>query len=324
MNNSFYIYSNCKLKIVRLHICTWDIKNAKSKLELGMEIENDAEAQLKVPFQVSILLPFDLLGVEIESLHNKLCNEKYSQYIFNDIIRSSDIIDEDSKRGKVLHFKERGKLAVVPVVWKDPKRGNTLNLEINPSGVEDNLYVRMMIDLNADTMAVVKNGIAKKGYIFDFKVNESRNMPDSLVTKIKSSDLVQIRNVFLFHAVPDTYSVDFYDSNKFKSLRKLECDVFAEYTGIEELKKDEYMILFNKESQKNAYSFYTCFSDEIIGAKQIILAIGANIFCSFLFAFPALRNSWDCSQGWVGQFPWEWILAMLILGGLWLYIRREK
>lgn len=324
MNNSFYVFGNIPLTIERLHICTWDIKRANSKMEIGMEIKNDEASCIQNPVQISLLIPFGQKDIEVKSLHGELCEEKFSQYIFNDIIKSSDIIDEDAKRGKVLHFKERGDLAVLPVETKVLQDGKILNLTINPSGVKENIYVRLIMDLDVNTVANVKNGIAKKGFIFDFKINESRNMPDSLVTKIKSSDLLTIKQVFLFHAVPDSYNIDFYDSNKFKSIRELETEVFADYTGIEELKNDEYMILFNKDTGKKAFSFYTCFSNEIIGTKQIVLAIGANILCSLLFSLPSFRNSWNCYKPWSVQFPWEWIVAVLVLIAMFIYIQRKK
>lgn len=324
MNNSFYVYSNSSLTIERLHICTWDIKGTNSKMEIGMEIVNDRSSNIQGPVQISLSIPFGQKDIEVKSLHNELCEEKFSQYIFNDIIKSSDIIDEDAKRGKVLHFKGRGNLAVLPVESMVSQDGKILNLTINPSGVTDNIYVRLIMELNVKTVAIVKNGIAKKGYIFDFKINESRNMPDSLVTKIKSSDLLTVNQVFLFHAVPDSYNIDFYDSNKFKSIRKLETEVFADYTGIEELRNEDYMILFNKDTEKKAYSFYTCFSDEIIGTKQIMLAIGANILCSLLFSLPSFRNSWNCYEPWSAQFPWEWIIAVLVLIVMFVYIKSKK
>lgn len=324
MNNSFYVYSNSSLTIERLHICTWDIKGTNSKMEIGMEIVNDRSSNIQSPVQISLSIPFGQKDMEVKSLHNELCEEKFSQYIFNDIIKSSDIIDEDAKRGKVLHFKGRGNLAVLPVEPMVSQEGKILNLTINPSGVTDNIYVRLIMELNVKTVAIVKNGIAKKGFIFDFKINESRNMPDSLVTKIKSSDLLTVNQVFLFHAVPDSYNIDFYDSNKFKSIRKLETEVFADYTGIEELRNEDYMILFNKDTEKKAYSFYTCFSDEIIGTKQIMLAIGANILCSLLFSLPSFRNSWNCYKPWSAQFPWEWIIAVLILIVMFVYIKSKK
>ena len=324
MNNSFYLYSDSSLTVERLHICTWDIKGSKSKLEIGLEILNNEASRIQNTVHISLSVPFDLKDINVKSLHNELCEETFSQYIFNDIIKGSDIIDEDAKRGKVIHFKERGNLAVLPVETEILQNGNILKMTINPSGVKDNIYVRLIMDLNVNTVAMVKNGIAKKGFIFDFKINESRNMPDSLVTKIKSSDLLTVKQVFLFHAVPDSYNIDFYDSNKFKSIRKLETEVFADYTGIKELRNNDYIILFNKDTNNSAYSFYTCFSNEIIGTKQIMLAIGANILCSLLFSLPSFRNSWNCYKPWPAQFPWEWIVAVLILIFMFVYIKRKK
>ena len=100
--------------------------------------------------------------------------------------------------------------------------------------------------------------------------------------------------------------------------------MFAGYTGITELKDTDHIILFNKESGKDSYSFYTCFSSEIIGTKQIVLAIGANILCSVLFAIPGLRLSWDFEKLWYVQFPWEWCLAILVLVSLVIYVFKKK
>ncbi len=312
MNNSVYLYSSQEIVIERLHLCTWDVRGGKTRFELGIEISNDPKHQLSESFQVSVHLPFTICKENVKSLHKSLCDEKISRYIFNDIISSSDIIDEDPMRGKVLHFKERGDLAVIPAkIVEGPT--DELTFDINPNTIKFNLYLRVLIELNETTIAIKKKGIAKNSYIFDFKINERRNMPEELVTHINSSDLIKVRHVFLFHVVPDTYNIDFYDSNKFKSIRKIEKDVFAGYTGIKELRDTDHIILFNKESNKESYSFYTCFSSEIIGIKQVVLAIGANILCSLLFAIPGLRLNWNSGERWYIQFPWEWCLALLVL-----------
>jgi Ca2+ transporting ATPase len=95
---------------------------------------------------------------------------------------------------------------------------------------------------------------------------------------------------------------------------------YTKYPG----KDTDHIILFNKESGKDSYSFYTCFSSEIIGTKQIVLAIGANILCSLLFAIPGLRLNWDFERLWYVQFPWEWCLAILILVSLVIYVFKKK
>ena len=314
MENAFYIYSKTPLIIERLHLCTWDIRGGEAHLEIGIEIENKDNC-LSSECTINVQLPFEILNESVRSLHESLCDEKYSRYIFNDIIESTKIIDSDVKRGKVLCFKERGELAILPAK-AEVVDGSKLRFSIPAVSVDSNVYVRVMIDTNQESLAEVKSGVAKKLYLFDYKINERRNIPEALVQEVRPDEFVQINSAFLFHVVPNDFEVTFYDSNKFKSLRKLEKKVFADYTGIEQIEKEESIILFNKESKKNSYSFYTSFSDEIIGTKQILLAIGANILCSLLFALPALRNSWDCSKSCSSQFPWEWIAAAAILVGL--------
>lgn len=323
MNNSFYIYSSQKVVIERLHLCTWDVRGGKARFELGIEILNDGDYKFHSPLKISVHLPFTIREKKIISLHKSLCDEKISRYIFNDIISSSDIIDEDPMRGKILHFKERGNLAIIPAkIIKFST--NEVTFEINPNAIKYNLYLRVLMELDSNTIAIEKSGIAKKNYIFDFKINERRNMPENLVTRIKSSDLLEVNQVFLFHVVPYSYNIDFYDSNKFQSIRKIEKDVFAEYTSIKELTETDHIILFNKDTGKASYSFYTCFSREILGTKQIVFAIGANILCSLLFAIPGLRLNWNSKNVWYVQFPWEWCLALMVLVSFIVYVYKKK
>jgi hypothetical protein len=317
--NSLYIYSkNNNLTIERLHLCTWNFNSSMSKLEIGFEIEKN----LDKPFNVSMNFPFDVENGNIKSLHDALCDEKNSRYIFNDIITSAKIIDNDAKRGKILHFKKRNDLAIIPVKYKCKQ--HEIVFSINPQNIPCNLYFRVLITLQIPTIAEVKLGIAKKTFIYDIKVNESRNIPDDLVREIKSTDLLKIKTVFVFHVVPENYSIDFYDSNKFRSVRKLEKDVFATYTEIKELSKDDFIILFNKETDKESYSFYTCFTNEIIGTRQIVLAIAANILCSFLFILPEVRKGWSSKTSWFFQIPVEWFLAFVVLVILICYLFKRK
>lgn len=323
MNNSFYLFSSQKITIERLHLCTWDVREGNTRFELGVEILNEKNNLFQNSLKLSIYLPFKINTTKVISLHESLCDEKNSRYIFNDIILSSDIIDEDPMRGKILHFKERGDLAIIPAKKIEYSTG-VLTFEIDPKAIKCNIYLRVMIELDSNTIAIEKKGIAKKSFIFDFKINEQRNMPEDLVMRIKSSDLLKVKHVFLFHVVPYNYTIDFYDSNKFKSIRKIEKDVFARYTGMTELNNTDHVILFNKETGKDSYSFYTCFSSEIIGTKQIILAIGANILCSLLFAIPGLRLNWKSGEVWHVQFPWEWCFAILVLALYVIYVCKKK
>lgn len=146
MNNSFYIFSSQKLTIERLHLCTWDVRGGKTRFELGIEILNEANNILQSPFKISIHLPFTISIEKVISLHKSLCDEENSRYIFNDIISSSDIIDEDLMRGKVLHFKERGDLAIIPAKIFEYST-DVLTFEINPNAIKCNLYLRVLIEL---------------------------------------------------------------------------------------------------------------------------------------------------------------------------------
>lgn len=325
MENSIYLYSKDKVVVERLHICTWDFKDGtKTKVELGFEIDNTQPSDSD-KLRLSVHLPFEVESSQIKSLHETLCNEKYSRYIFNDVIASSDMIGGDAKRGKLLHFKERGCLSIIPANFTvNSEDASQIDFIIDTKNIDANVYIRVLIATDLTTIAETRSGITKKSFIFDLKVNERRNIPDDLIMKVNADEFVDIKNVFVFHVTPDDYDLDFYDSNRFKSLRMLEKDIFAGYTGIKELQEDDFVIIFLKQSRNTSYSFYTTFSYEIIGNNQILLAIGTNIICSFLFALPSFRSNLSTEKAWYAQIPCEWWISLAILMLVGFSILRRK
>ena len=221
MDNSFFFYSNQKLIIERLHLCTWDVGGKTTYIELGIEILNDESTTLPDEVVINAYIPFEINDSGIKSLHGSLIQEKYSRYIFNDIMSSADIIDEDASRGKVIHFKKRNDLAILPAKW-NVSDNHQLEVEISKHSVSCNLYIRLIIEINTPTLAVTTHGIAKNSYLFDFKVNERRNMPESLVSLINANDILSVRSVFcsiLFQIITTLIFMIPIDSNQYESWR---------------------------------------------------------------------------------------------------------
>ena len=165
-----------------------------------------------------------------------------------------------------------------------------------------------------------------QGYIYDFKINETRNLPQDIYELKKNNglEICKVKKAFCLHAIPENFVFSFVDSSKLKNIRKLESIAFQRYLPeIERISKDCYNIMFLKDDNsdnKEGYSLFTICTEETIGSQQIALAIGANILCSLLFALSSLRFIRNPNIEWYCQIPWEYWTALGILLILCIYL----
>lgn len=166
------------------------------------------------------------------------------------------------------------------------------------------------------TLARVKKGITKTDYIFDFKLNERRNIPDNAYDIIKNEyRFCEIKSSFCFHIIPNSYNISYVDQNKLRNIRELEVEAFKQYLPDElaSMKEGRYIIVFNKNQDSDAYSFFSIFTKETIGTKQMAFAIMANILCSLLFAIASFRYSVNEGVFFWKYLPAEYWIALGIL-----------
>jgi len=334
MDNSFFILSKQQVEISRFHICTWDIENKNSFFEIGVEFmfPNDVKEldfKLVLPslqkktlslalneFPTSLTLTPNIKEPTILCLSNNLVNLDNSKFIFNDNILNFSEIKGDKRNGAVLSFESRtpNKLAISPA--EDIiTEGQVVSFKVRFQG-EIHCYTRLLIKTPQKTLATEKKGITQTRLIYDFKLNERRNLPENVYKIVKKDySLCKINNCFCFHVVPNSFNISFVDQTMLKNIRKLEVLAFNKYFSneFEPIKEDRYMIIFNKHKGADSYSFFTIFTKEIIGAKQVLLAIGANILCCFLFSVSALRTSYDSSTNFWEQIPLEYWIAIAVI-----------
>ena len=94
--------------------------------------------------------------------------------------------------------------------------------------------------------------------------------------------LLKIQSTFCLHCVPSDYELGFSDSAKLKNVRKLEMDAFCHYLPLLKGMRGGYNIVFLKEKNENGNSFFTTFSKEYIGNKQLLIALVTNLICNLL------------------------------------------
>ena len=319
MDNAYYIFAKKQIDIERLHICTWEFPSDSSYIEIGVEFSYECFKENIL--QLSLAAPFVKANDSVTCLLKNLSDRANGRFIFNDVVSGIDNVGEDSRDGSILKFDKREKLTVLPCDI-DVKEG-LISFQIKkPKKHEGNLYFRVLIKLGNDTIAIKKSGIAQTTFIYDFKINETRNLPQNVYDLKKDSglEICKVKNVFCLHAIPDNFVFSFVDSSKLKNIRKLETSAFQQYLPeIKGISKDCYNIIFLKESGKESYSFFSICTEETIGSKQIALAVGANILCSLLFALSTLRFVKDSTIEWYRQIPWEYWGALAILLILCIY-----
>lgn len=288
MENSFFILSERNLIIERFHICTWDFKDRKSFIELGFEIDNSTP--LGDNISLTFTAPFlkKVQKGDIICLADKLHLRENSKFIFNDTVINSTPIDNDDRNGTILDFKIRGCLTILPIKEKKINQTNgTIYLKVkSPIGASEKIYFRILIELPYKTIAISKDSFSKTMYIFDFKVNEQRNLPDEVFEVMGQEKLClcKINNCFCLHIIPDTFEISFIDDKKLRNIRELEYSAFKRYLPdkVKGLKREEHMIVFSRASGENSYTFFSTFTKEILGHEQVIFTLAANVFCSLL------------------------------------------
>lgn len=320
MDNAYYVLAKEQVDIERLHICAWEFPNDSSYIEIGMEFSHECFKENIL--QLSLAAPFIKAKDSVTCLLKNLSDMANGRFIFNDVVSGIDNVGEDSRDGSILKFDKREKLTVLPCDI-EVKEG-LISFQIKkPKKYEGNLYIRVLIKLGNDTIAIKKSGIAQTTYIYDFKINETRNLPQNVYDLKKNSglEICKVNNIFCLHAIPDNFVFSFVDSSKLKNIRKLETSAFQRYLPeIKGISKDCYNIMFLKDCAKESYSFFSVCTEETIGSKQIALAVGANILCSLLFALASLRFVKDSTIDWYKQIPWEYWGASAILIVLCIYL----
>lgn len=323
MDNSYYILAKEQICIERLHICTWEFPQEPSYIEFGVEFPYESIEKESLIFYLAV--PFIKEGDIVSCLLKNLSDRANGRFIFNDVVNGIDNVGEDPRDGSILKFEKRDKLTVLPCDIK--VNDGLISLEIKkPQKHEGNLYFRFLVKLDNGTIAIRKRGIAQTNYIYDFKINETRNLPQNIydLKKKNALDICKVKKLFCLHAVPDNFVFNFIDSSKLKNIRKLESVAFQKYLPqIKGISKDCYNIMFLKDDDsdgKESYSLFSICTEETIGSKQIALAIGANILCSLLFALSSLRFIKDSNIEWYRQIPWEYWGALAILTLLCIYL----
>lgn len=320
MDNSLFLLhkkNNIETKkIERMQICSWDIRNKKTCIEIGIEFCKDS-LKINENYNIFFFAPWISEKCKIESLHEKFSDSDNAQFIFNEVVESISPIDGNKHNGSIISFKNsERKIAALNVLCCVENDG-VLNMTFtNRSAKDAHPYIRFLIQTYEKTFALFKGSISKNIFIFDFKINEKRNMPQKIIETIdkKNLECCDIQKTLMLHVIPNTYEVIFVDDKKLSNIRNLETNFFKKYLpNIEGISNDSYITTFYKDDNKPSYSFFSIFSEEKIGAKQIIIAIFVNILCSALIAFSNIRKIFENEPFAFGKLPIEYKMLLFLI-----------
>jgi len=314
MENSFYVLAESRITVTRLHISTWDLLKENALLEFGVELEKTDDDKI----MLYLITPSLNFCKDIKSLHCELSDQTNSRFIFNDTIKSvSPFNKSDNRNGAIISFDGRGELSILAAEYEFDGVALKITAQL-PENCTKRIYIRFLIETECKTLAVLKSGIAKLSYIYDIKVNEKRNLSDTIHTYITKNKLsfCNIKQCFCFHILPDDFEISFVDNSKIRTIRKLE-SAFSKYLEtVKSLKEDKYIIIFNKDESKNdeekTYSFFSVFNKEIIGTSQVIIAVTINILCNLLFAIGNFRAVKPNNISWLKLMPIEYYCGLII------------
>ena len=328
---SFQLLSTqAEISIERLHICTWEVGTHKPIIEFGLDINNDSINNLdRIDF--SLYTPWNIN--QCSDLFSEIKEEENARFIFNEAIDSKENINGNPEFGVIHYFSNNTNLCILPIQISHNSRKIDFSINLQhykKHSKKNNVYIRFYLIPDNDVISIQKNGIAKSTIIYDTKVNERRNIPTDFLTEITNLNYPKIVSCYNFNIVQINMVISFEDKH-LKSVRNLEYKSFSAYFRklIQDKKikieNRELLVVFHKHSSEDStYSFFSIYTKEHFGLKQISIVLLLNLFCSFLFFSPSYRGrSYNHNESiWNNFFdlPFELLLILLILLAATIYI----
>ena len=306
-------------EVEKLHFCSWLYKNGRECVEIGVQIKlNESFNQIRLDdsgkirrLPLTVWIPWVVKGDDVRSLYKEISNKENAQFIFNDACPTSTNIGEwGDADGQVLEFKHRGKLGVMPfeIVTNDGR----VDLDIRvPRECQAKypLYVRFVLPVLNSRPTFHLKTVTNDIYAYNVNVGQLRNAPENF----PMDERCCLRDVFCIHIVPSSYCQTFSDPHAFVNLRFLEVDHYKKYVVNQDcfernITQDKYIVSFNKltssgekTSQTTAYNFFSLFTKDCIGTKQIWYSILINIGCAILLSAVSFLCSWWISDIYKNQ-----------------------
>lgn len=302
MENNYFVLIDKKSKITleRFHVCTWEFSNNSALIEFGGEIKLPQDIT-DDKIDVLIYVPWLSKKHQIHDLYDRLKDSENCRFIFNDSVSENIFLDDGKKKhGVIQKFASRSTLCITPITIDRDDNDHLVKVTIKLNYIktysaykETSIYFRFYIETEITLLSTRKKGLTRSSIIYDFKINEKRNLPFESGLDFSQYKLCPISSCFLFNILPNSYNVTFFENNALKNIRTLEFESFKKYINDKRVKNNELVVVFNKKTSNDGYAFFSMFSKERIGAGQLSLAVLVNLICGILLFFPGYRQTID-------------------------------
>jgi hypothetical protein len=338
MDNSYFVYTTPgeSLNIERFHICTWEFSNNSNLVEFGCEITSESVANKNV-IEIKLFIPWLTINATITDFYTRLREPSNSRFIFNDSISNVASLDGGENQNGVIHkFSGKDKLCILPIEFINDFENHKVTVRLNlniyhqfehPLGEpRPNIYFRFCIKPKKSEISVTKKGITKSTILYDIKLNQRRNIPDGLLNEILQHELCNVKTCFCFNIIPNTHDLVFFDSATLKNVRTLEYGAFKKYLGNDLLQEEGLIVVFNKKSELDSYSFFSIFTKEHIGIDQLAVALFINLVAGVLLFIASLEVSLALENRKFSSISLPlsfWLVVILFLAMLCYFLKKR-
>lgn len=333
--------------IFDIHINFWSESVKKDgkvpNLDVGIKIKN-----FRVIDELVFHCPFIIVKSEVKDLVPKLYNRDNANLIFN---VNGNVVTKESYYIYNLEKKENNEKMLLFPLNQDLGEIYYLNEVDNKTDIifnftKFNEYINnKKIDLNGIDYAYIrfrissdelKNSIyfdsepSNKSFdsafsgtrIFDFKINEERNLGKKTIAKIASEkyDFPEIAKFHLLIMEPSSYDVQSF-TEKSMTCRELEGELWNDYFD-SNIESSKSRILAYHWKFENEYS-YSCLvkvkyskTNLLILIAYIFMVLALGIFSSTIVAFT--------QSGCINYFPHITLSVGFAFGALGLFLGRKK
>lgn len=300
MDNSYFVYTAAgeNVFIERFHICTWEFSNDTTLVEFGCEVTSESIIN-KNTVNIELFIPWLTVTSTITDFYLRLRDPSNSRFIFNDSISNVASLDGGENQNGVIHqFSGKDRLCILPVTFINDFVNHKVTVQLNlniynqfnhpANESRPNVYFRFCINPKKSQISIIKKGITKSTILYDIKLNQRRNIPDYLLNEILQKQLCSVKTCFCFNIIPNTHDLVFFDNSTLQNVRTLEYESFKRYLGKDLLKEEDLIVVFNKKSGLDSYSFFAIYTKEHIGLDQLAVALIINLVAGILLFIASL------------------------------------
>ena len=286
LQDSFAIYASDECEI-DVHINVWTNMNNANYIDVGLRINKKENFN-----KISIYVPYNISQNDICDLSGVLKSETVMRGIFNQKCSITISSDESYYDVQLTDYSMRivpTKLCINDIA--NIENGTIISFAISEWSADNIAYIRFRLPYKSLSdylstkrpiyIEALESPIMKESYPYNFKLNESRTLPQEILKFVNSLAVIKTINFFL--CMPDKCSISPGSAHK---TRIIENKIFKPYIPDKQFEKNSiaYQWCYSKAKR---YTLSTFFEQKYINWVSVIfyssVVIILNVISNFLF-----------------------------------------